>query len=93
LVSEPVLRRLSYAHSIVYTVLLWAALTDREGVVSVVGWVHGIGWIAMSALCLEAVRRRVIPLWLGVVVAIVGGVGPFFGSIGFYAHKRRGMLA
>ena len=34
--------------STVYAVLLWAAFTDREGVVSVLGWVHGIGWIAMS---------------------------------------------
>ena len=87
------LRRASYAHSLAYAVLLWAALTDREGVVDVMGWVHGWGWIIMSALCLIAVRRRVIPFWLGVVVAIVGGVGPFFGSIGFYVHKRRGMLA
>ena len=50
---------------------------------------HGFGWIGMSLLCLEAVRRRTIPLWLGVMVAVVGGVGPFAGSIGFYAEKRR----
>jgi hypothetical protein len=92
LLREPLLRRCSYAHSVAYAVLLWAALTDREGVVDVMGWVHGIGWIFMTVLCLEAVRRRVIPLWLGVTVAIIGGVGPFFGSIGFALHKRRGML-
>ena len=45
------------------------------------GWAHGIGWIVMSLLCIDAVRRRVIPLWLGVMVAIVGGIGPFAGSI------------
>ncbi len=44
------------------------------------GWVHGIGWIVMSLLCLAAVRRRVIPTWLGVMVAVVGGVGPFAGQ-------------
>jgi hypothetical protein len=89
LLQPAVLRPLSYLHSTVYTVLLWAALTDREGIVSVLGWVHGIGWIGMSLLCLEAVRRRTIPLWLGVMVAVVGGVGPFAGSIGFYVLKRR----
>ena len=47
------------------------------------GWAHGIGWIVMSLLCVDAVRRRVIPLWLGVMVAVVGGVGPFAGTIGF----------
>ena len=89
LLRRPVLRYGSYAHAVVYTVLLWAAFTDREGLVSVLGWVHGVGWIVMSLLCLEAVRRRVIPLWLGVMVAVVGGVGPFAGSIGFMVEDRR----
>ena len=53
------------------------------------GWAHGLLWIAMSLLCLEAVRRRRIPLWLGVTVAVVGGIGPFAGSIGFALEKRR----
>ena len=43
----------------------------------------------MSLLCIAAVRRRVIPLWLGVMVAVVGGVGPFAGSIGFIVDERR----
>ena len=89
LLRRPVLRYGSYTHSVVYLVLLWAAVTDREGIVSVLGWVHGVGWIVMSLLCLEAVRRRVIPLWLGVMVAVVGGVGPFAGSLGFYLEDRR----
>ena len=86
---RPVLRYASYTHSTVYCVLLWAAITDREGIVSVLGWVHGVGWIVMSLLCLAAVRRRVIPAWLGVMVAVVGGVGPFAGSLGFYLEERR----
>ena len=89
ILRRPVLRYGSYAHSAVYTVLLWAAITDQEGIVSVLGWVHGIGWIVMSLLCLAAVRRRVIPSWLGVMVAVVGGVGPFAGSIGFYLEERK----
>ena len=44
----------------------------------------------MSLLCIDAVRRRVIPLWLGVTVAVIGGIGPFAGTIGFiYAERRR----
>ncbi len=89
ILRRPVLRYCSYAHSTVYCVLLWAAITDREAIVSVLGWVHGIGWIVMSLLCLAAVRRRVIPSWLGVMVAVVGGVGPFAGSFGFYLDERR----
>ena len=83
------LRAGSYTHSVVYGVLLWASFTDRAEIVSVLGWAHGVGWIVMSLACLEAVRRRVIPLWLGVMVAVVGGVGPFAGSIGFIVEDRR----
>ena len=89
LINRDFLRYCSYTHSLVYTVLLWAAITGQESIVSVLGWVHGIGWILMSLLCLEAVRRRVIPTWLGVMVAVVGGVGPFAGSIGFYLEERK----
>jgi len=89
ILRRPVLRYGSYTHSVVYSVLLWAAITGHESIVSVLGWVHGVGWIVMSLLCLAAVRRRVIPGWLGVMVAIVGGIGPFAGSLGFYVEERR----
>ena len=89
MITEPVLRRLSYLHSAVYAVLLYVAFVDRhDDLVTVFGWAHGLLWIAMSLLCLEAVRRRVIPLWLGVMVAVVGGIGPFAGSVGFFRNKR-----
>jgi hypothetical protein len=89
ILRRDVLRYMSYGHSAVYTVLLWAAITDRESIVSVLGWVHGVGWIVMSLLCLAAVRRRVIPGWLGVMVAVIGGIGPFAGSAGFYLEERK----
>ncbi len=88
--SAALLRRLSYLHSAIYAVLLYVAFVDRhDDLVTVFGWAHGLLWIAMALLCLEAVRRRIIPLWLGVMVAVVGGVGPFAGSIGFYVDGRR----
>ena len=88
--TEGGLRRLSYLHSAIYSVLLYVAFVDRDDqLVTVFGWLHGLGWILMALLCLDAVRRRVIPLWLGVMVAVIGGVGPFAGSIGFYVDHRR----
>jgi uncharacterized membrane protein len=84
------LRYLSYVHSVVYTALLYFAFVNRnDDLVTVLGWAHGVLWIVMSLLCLEAVRRRAMPLWLGVMVAVVGGIGPFAGSIGFYLENRR----
>ena len=86
------LKYLSFTHSAIYTALLVTAIAGAmDGAKYVLGWAHGIGWIVMSLLCIDAVRRRVIPLWLGVMVAVVGGVGPFAGSIGFlYAERRAG---
>jgi hypothetical protein len=84
------LKYLSFAHSAIYLALLTLWLTDGpDGPRTVLGWMHGIGWIAMSLLCIAAVRLRVIPLWLAVLVAVVGGIGPFAGSIGFVVCERR----
>jgi hypothetical protein len=84
------LKLLSFTHSAVYLTLLtvWI-LPGLTGAEMVFGWAHGIGWIIMSLLAIDAVRRRVIPLWLGVTVAIIGGVGPFAGSAGFVIEDRR----
>jgi hypothetical protein len=84
------LKLLSFAHSAIYLTLLTVWLVpglDRAELIF--GWAHGIGWIVMSLLAIDAVRRRVIPLWLGVTVAVIGGVGPFAGSAGFVGQERR----
>ena len=84
------LKYLSFAHSAIYVTLLTVWLVPGlAGAELVFGWAHGVGWIVMSLLCIDAVRRRVLPLWLGLMVAVVGGVGPFAGTIGFIVQERR----
>ena len=84
------LKLLSFAHSAIYLTLLTVWLVPgMTGAEAIFGWGHGIGWILMSLLCIDAVRRRVIPLWLGVMVAVIGGIGPFAGSAGFIVEERR----
>src|SRR4051795_10047326 len=84
------LKYLSFTHSAIYTTLLVLAISGTaDNVKYVLGWAHGIGWTGVSLLCIDAVRRRTIPLWLGVMVAVVGGVGPFAGTAGFLVHERR----
>jgi hypothetical protein len=82
------LKYLSFAHSAVYLTLLVLAVLNAPAKLYF-GWAHGIGWIVISLLCIVAVRRRVIPLWLGVTVVVIGGLGPFAGSAGFVYHERR----
>jgi hypothetical protein len=43
----------------------------------------------MSLVCIAAARARIIPFWLAVTVAVIGGLGPFAGSIGFVVADRR----
>ena len=42
----------------------------------------------MSLVCLAAVRLRIIPLRIAVAVAVLGGIGPFFGSAEFIREQR-----
>ena len=84
------LKLLSFAHSAIYLTLLTVWLVPGlAGAERVFGWAHGIGWILMSLLAVDAVRRRVIPLWLGVTVAVIGGIGPFAGTAGFVLQDRK----
>lgn len=85
------LRATSFAHSLIYLALLLAAfaLGKPEPATFLLGSAHGVLWIGMSLACIAAVRRRIIPLWLAVVVCVLGGLGPFAGTIGFVVQSGR----
>jgi hypothetical protein len=81
----------SFIHSGVYSALLICAfaLDKPEPVTFIFGLAHGLIWIAMSLVCIAAARARIIPFWLAVTVAVLGGLGPFAGSIGFIIADHR----
>jgi hypothetical protein len=89
------LQVVSFTHSAIYLALLVTgfALGKPEPETFLLGMAHGLLWIGMSLVCIWAARNRVIPFWLAVTVAIVGGLGPFAGSIGFIIAERRGYPA
>ena len=80
------LKYASFTHSAVYVALLATAISGGETLA--LGWIHGVGWIAMSLACLVAVQRRILPLKVAVAVVVLGGVGPFFGSYMFIREQR-----
>ena len=82
------LKYLSFTHSAIYVTLIVLAVLNEPAKLYF-GWAHGIGWIVISLLCIDAVRRRVLPLWLAVTVVVIGGLGPFAGSAGFVYYERR----
>jgi len=85
------LERVSFLHSAVYTALLIVAFAfhNPEPATFILGLSHGLLWIAMSLVCLLAVRLRILPLRIAVAVAVLGGIGPFFGSAEFIREQRR----
>jgi hypothetical protein len=89
----PTLKYLSFAHSTIYAILLTVWLVPGlHPLEFVFGMAHGLGWILMCVLCLEALRSRVISLRLAVAVAVIGAVGPFVGSYEFVREERRRTL-
>ncbi len=84
------LRALSFTHSCVYLALLLCAfaLGGPQPETFVLGLTHGLMWIFMSLACLAAARMRVVSLRLAVAVAVLGGIGPFFGSYEFVREGR-----
>jgi hypothetical protein len=88
--SFRVLKTLSFTHSAIYlALLLFWLLPGFKPETMVFGWAHGVMWIVMSLLVIVAARKRIIPFWLAVVVAVIGGLGPFAGTIGFVVAERR----
>jgi hypothetical protein len=80
----------SFAHSCVYIALLVCAFAagKPEPLTFALGLTHGLLWIFMSAACITAARLHVVSLRLAVAVAVLGGVGPFFGSYEFIREQR-----
>jgi hypothetical protein len=81
----------SFTHSTIYLALLVCAFAagNPEPATFILGLSHGLLWIGMSLVCIAAARARVIPFWLAVTIAVLGGLGPFAGSFGFVIETRR----
>jgi pilus assembly protein TadC len=81
----------SFTHSCVYLALLVSAFVigKPEPATFVLGMSHGLLWIFMSLACITAARLRVVSLRLAVAVAVLGGIGPFFGSYEFVREQRQ----
>jgi type IV secretory pathway VirB6-like protein len=81
----------SFTHSCVYIALLLSAFVagKPEPLTFALGLTHGLMWIFMSLACLAAARIGIVSLRLGVAVAVLGGIGPFFGSYEFVREQRK----
>jgi hypothetical protein len=81
----------SFTHSCIYLALLVCAFAigKPQPETFVLGLSHGVLWICMSLACIAAARLRIVSMRLAVAVAVLGGIGPFFGSWEFMREQRR----
>ncbi len=84
------LKWISFTHSCIYTALLLCAFVigKPQPFTFALGLTHGLLWIFMSLACIAAARLRIVSLRLAVAVAVLGGIGPFFGSYEFIREER-----
>ena len=66
--------------------VVWIGELD-EGAKTVLGWVHGFGWIILCLLVFEGCRRRVFP-W-PVMAATVSPLGPLGSTAAIEYVARR----
>ncbi len=83
-----VVRRVALADALLLVPLVIAALTDAEGVVSVLGPIHGVGFLALLLLCAQGAGEGLWGWWFpALVVVTLGPPGSLIGDV----RIRRGV--
>lgn len=84
------LEGLSFLHSAIYLGLLLVWITGFSAAAkNTLGWAHGVMWIVMSLLVIIAARKLIVSFRLAVLVVVIGGLGPFAGTLGFLLEGRK----
>lgn len=84
------LEALSFIHSGIYFALLACWIFEGPALLrNRLGWAHGLIWIGMTILVIIAARKAIVSFRLAVLVAVIGGLGPFAGTAGFIVEGRQ----
>jgi len=81
----------SIVHSVIFIGLMISAFLagKPEPITFVLGFTHGVLFMAMAAVCIVAARYRMLPPEVVVAVVVFGSIGPVLGSIWFIRYSRR----
>ncbi|MCP9488531.1 MAG: DUF3817 domain-containing protein [Solirubrobacteraceae bacterium MAG38_C4-C5] len=76
------IRVVAVLDALLLVVLVFAALTDRESWVSVLGPIHGVGFLALLVMVVRGVIERFWGWWfLALVVVTLGPPGSLIGDL------------
>ncbi len=77
-----IIRVVAVLDALLLVVLVYAALTDRESWVSVLGPIHGVGFLALLGMVVRGVTERFWGWWfLALVVVTLGPPGSLIGDL------------
>ncbi|MDP9228423.1 MAG: DUF3817 domain-containing protein [Actinomycetota bacterium] len=75
------------ADALLLIVLLWASFGDREGLVHVLGPIHGAGFLTLVGLCAFGWREKRWDWWFPALVVVT--LGPPGSLIGDYVLRQK----
>ena len=85
---ETILRRLNWVtwvaiiDAVALVVLVWAAITDREGVVDILGPAHGGGFVLLCVLIGLGALEKLWGWWfLAITIVTLGPPGSLIGEV------------
>jgi len=68
--------------AILLGVLLWASLSERESLVSILGPIHGFGFLVLLLLCTRGVGDERWGWWFpALIVVTLGPIGSLIGDL------------
>lgn len=68
-----VIRVIAIADALLLVVLVFCAITDRESVVSVLGPMHGVGFLILLYLCVRGAGEGLWGWWFPAIVLVTAG--------------------
>src|SRR4051794_23549559 len=90
---ETILRRLNWvtgiaiADAVLLVVLVWAAIADKEGIVSVLGPIHGGGFVLLCVLIGIGALEKLWGWWFLILTIVT--LGPPGSLVGEVIIRRR----
>ncbi len=77
-----VIRIVAIVDGVLLIALLIAAVTDSEGIVNVLGPIHGVGYLILLFLCIRGAAERMWGWWFpALVVVTLGPPGSLIGDL------------
>jgi hypothetical protein len=78
---------IAVADAVLLGFLLWASISDNHDLVSVLGPIHGVGFLALLYLCIRGAAEKQWGWWFPAIVVVT--LGPPGSLIGDVICRRR----